>query len=425
MLEGIIILGGSMKTKICLIFLYLFGITFLLVGGVLQYDIDEKNIYQEANTCYLNLFSNDSLKSNILLKDTNSCKVKIKRVVDNKKKKALLQKVLEVDKYIIIRDEIFSIYVDGILNDNTTVDSLNNIKKKYDKLIPRYQKYVVNSIDDMEKQLLSIKNIKAVVKSLFTDDSMTIVKDNLTRDEYNNAVNLVASLKQNNLRSNQEVYLNTLNTVLTEREIIYQEKLKEEKRQREIAINNAWVVLNTPYISQNLTGVFNGCEAAALLMALKYKGYLPDMDLPNFARDMPKSNDPYQGFILDIFGTAPTNLTHWIAPEPLKNYGIAKSGNKNIINATGQSLTNLNNEISNNNPVVIYATAKFKNPKNWNGDVPNNLHVLLLAGYNKITGEQIIIDPWTHDNNFYVWQLSKNVVETIYNQVGKKAVIVR
>ena len=53
------------------------------------------------------------------------------------------------------------------------------------------------------------------------------------------------------------------------------------------------------------------------------------------------------------------------------------------------------------------------------------LHVLLLTGYNKITKEQIITDPWTKSNGETKWYLSKNKLESIYNAVGKKAVIIR
>ena len=62
----------------------------------------------------------------------------------------------------------------------------------------------------------------------------------------------------------------------------------------------------------------------------------------------------------------------------------------------------------NNNPVIIYMTAKFVEPKNWSNNAHSNLHVQLLTGYNKITGDQIIVDPWKYKTLSSYWSLNKN-----------------
>lgn len=160
-------------------------------------------------------------------------------------------------------------------------------------------------------------------------------------------------------------------------------------------------------------------------MALKHKGYLLDMDLPTYATNIPKSNDPHQGFIYDIFSLEPRDVVHWVAPDALANYGITSSGNGNVINTTGYSLDQLDNELSNDNAIVIYLTSNLKKPKEFIGETPRNMHVLLLSGYNKITGEQIITDPWTKKDGTYEWNISKKDLEYIYNTVGKKSVTVR
>jgi uncharacterized protein YvpB len=109
----------------------------------------------------------------------------------------------------------------------------------------------------------------------------------------------------------------------------------------------------------------------------------------------------------------------------LKNFGIYASGDNNIINATGYSLDQLGQEIVNGNPVIIYMTSKFKTPRNWSNGAPVNLHVQLLAGYNTMTGDVLIVDPWKYETISSYWTLSKATAESIYNQVGKRAVIVR
>ena len=54
--------------------------------------------------------------------------------------------------------------------------------------------------------------------------------------------------------------------------------------------------------------------------------------------------------------------------------------------------------------------------------IENKVHILRPG---KITKEQIITDPWTKSNGETKWYLSKNKLESIYNAVGKKAVIIR
>ena len=73
----------------------------------------------------------------------------------------------------------------------------------------------------------------------------------------------------------------------------------------------------------------------------------------------------------------------------------------------------------------LYLTYDYLNPVNYSKGVPKNLHVQLLSGYNTLTHEYLITDPWTRSNGNYEFILSKNKIEYLYNQVGKRAVIVR
>ena len=180
-----------------------------------------------------------------------------------------------------------------------------------------------------------------------------------------------------------------------------------------------------PYISQNKNGVINGCEAACMLMALQYKGYLQNMDLVTYATNMPKSTNPFSGFTYDIFKEDPVSVPHWIAPSPLVGYGKTSSGYINIEDATGATLTDLDNQVAAGNPVIIYLTSKLNKPKAYIEGAPKNVHVLLLVGYNSITKEQILIDPWTHDDGRTSWHVSKSKIEQIYNNTSKRAVVIK
>ena len=183
--------------------------------------------------------------------------------------------------------------------------------------------------------------------------------------------------------------------------------------------------MDVNYISQNKNNIYNGCEASCVLMTLNYKGYLNETSLYEFANNMPKSDDPNTGFYLSIFDLEPLTTAHWIALDPLVNFSIEMSGNQNIIDSTGYDLYLLRDEVLNGNPVIIYLTANFKEPYNFQNGAPQNLHVLLLAGYNSETDEYYIIDPWTTPDGKYTHIVNSFTLNNIYNKVGKKSIIVR
>ena len=251
------------------------------------------------------------------------------------------------------------------------------------------------------------------IDNLFENSNKKNIKDTTTIElieQYSVELNNIA---QKDFIVKNKIYLENAKLIL------------EEKRKKEI--ENAWVKLNVPYISQNKNNILNGCEAASMLMALQYKGYLKEMTLQEYVTYMPLSqnNNPYEGFTHDIYSLQPLTIPHWIAPAPLTQFGISTSGNTNIIDGTGMSIDELDKELDNNNPVIIYLIAKFNPPKETVEGAPRNLHVMLLTGYNKITGDHFVIDPWTHDDGRTSWTVSKELIEEKYNYVGKKSVIVK
>lgn len=160
-------------------------------------------------------------------------------------------------------------------------------------------------------------------------------------------------------------------------------------------------------------------------MALQYKAYLQKMDIITYSINIPKTDNPNTGFYQSIFDLELSNLLHWIAPAPLAKYGHETSGNNNIVNATRKYLDELDKELENNNPVIIYATSMFENPKTWIEEVSNNLYVMLLKGYNKIKKAQITTDPWTYKTGRKKWNISKTKLEHLYNKIGKKVLAIR
>ena len=98
-----------------------------------------------------------------------------------------------------------------------------------------------------------------------------------------------------------------------------------------------------------------------------------------------------QGFIHSIFDLEPRNVTHWIAPDALARFGSQYATTTNI---SGSSPEQLKEYINQRKPVVVYTTSNFNYPSTWDGEVPLNLHVVLLTGYNRITGSYIRSMEW-------------------------------
>jgi len=324
----------------------------------------------------------------------------------NEKKKAKNN----LKKYYEVNQLINDIYIDGVLDSNTTTKQIKTIKNMYNNLSSTYKEKLETTIIDIENQKSNITSIEKQITKLFTNDKKTKVKQSITREEVESIKEKLNTIPQKDIIEKNTKYLDSAMKIVVKQE----EKIKK-----------AWVILDVPYISQNNNNVLNGCETASLLMALQYKGYLQNMTLQEYAQNIPKSTDPNKGFTYDIFGIYPTNVPHWIAPSPLAEYGRITSGNQNVIDITGYSVKQLDNEILAGNPVVIDATSKFTTPKEVIEGAPKNIHVLLLTGYNKITGEQLITDPWTHSDGKTTWTISKEKLETIYNAVGKKSVVIR
>lgn len=412
----------KIKIVVIPIFLICFGLLLEQKNKLISLSLKkecEQIIYNDAKNYYYGLYKEDKMtpKDDLAIEEIIKAKKKIEKI-ERKDKKEMLSSIKKLKYYLNTKTEINSLFDNGILKSNTNNDIVTKLFENIEKMPDNYKNILKPSLDEANNQLQYIKLVNDTINNLFTSEEKKEVKANITRKDYNNAVTLVSQLKQNDLKEAKKEYLKVVGNTITAREIA-------ERKRREQEIRDAWVKLDIPYVSQNNPGVYNGCEAASLLMALKHKGYLLNMDLPTYATNMPKSDNPHLGFTYDIFSLEPKDVVHWIAPDALTSYGISSSGNGNIVNTTGYSLDQLDNELNNNNAIVIYLTANLKNPKDWIGETPHNMHVLLLSGYNKITKEHIITDPWTRKNGTYEWNISKKNLENLYNAVGKRSVTVK
>ena len=390
--------------KIAIVF-YIVGTITFSSGSFLEVKNEASLI--SAKKQYNNLFIDNSPKSYLTINEINTVKEKINTISDyNKKaKNTMLEDLKQLEIYITIKNEILNNYDEGELVTDLQQTNLDSYQASINKLNKKYKKELEEYLKDITNQKRLINDVKMRIQNLYTDEALTNPKTNISTEEINNIKKELKDIKQKDFIEKHSQILDSLTET----------------------INNSWVILDVPYISQNKNKVLNGCEAATLLMGLQYKGFLKETNLYDFSTNMPKSatNNAYEGFTHDIYGIEPSNVPHWIAPNALSQYGREASGNSNIMDGTGMSLDALDKELDNNNPVVIYVTSKFANPSTVKEGVAVNLHVMLLTGYNKMSGEHILVDPWTHEDGRTKWTIDKQRLEYIYNSIGKKNVIIK
>lgn len=391
-----------------------------------------KEIYESAVSYCSSLFENGIAKDTVTIENLDECLDKTKLVYDKDSVISIKNDVYSAKEYINIKDKVNNYYQNGVVISSISLEQIDTISKDNKKLDEKYKSIIQSNIDELTSEYNNIKNAQSNVHNLFSDYDNDLVNDDIDRDSYDSAKEMVNSLKEEDIKNNLNEKMNIVLKYVEEKEAkireqqrLERERIAREAEERRRAINESWVKLNVPYISQNKNGVLNGCEAASMLMALQYKGYLGSMDLRTYATNMPKSDDPNIGFYLDIFGKEPLDVAHWIAPNPLVEYGISSSGYSNIVNISGSSIDDIANEIINGNPVIIYLTYAYNNPYNLSNGAPKNIHVQLVIGYNKLTGDFIIQDPWTRTSGQYQFTLSKNKISNLYSSVGSMAVVVR
>lgn len=344
----------------------------------------------------------------------------------SRQKQEVEERIARLRKFAEVREQVEEFFQDGILKSDTDAEAITAMQETFGEMGESYQKALQGRISAIKGQYQAIVDLAVAVPSMFADEEMGTVRDDLLREQYDEIKARVDSLPQRDVAESYAEALKKVEEALAERERIAEEarrKAEEEYRQRQAAIAAAWRTLSVPYWSQNGEGVKNGCEAASLLMGLQYKGYLGGMNLRTYAEMMPKSDDPFSGFRGDIFASAGSDAPFWIAPGPLAAFGRSSSG-ANVVDITGASLDALDAEVAAGNPVVIYLTLSYVAPSAWRYGAPANLHVMLLTGYNSMTGVQRVTDPLTLNGRRY-YDLPRAQVESIFNSTGNRAVVIR
>lgn len=192
--------------------------------------------------------------------------------------------------------------------------------------------------------------------------------------------------------------------------------------------------MDIPLVSQ-LPELNNGCEVTSLTMMLNYKGV--DIDKITLANEIKKDNtklvynkygdikkwgNPSNGFVGDITGKK--SIGYAIDPKPLSNL-IKKYYKGEYIDLTGCSISDLENILSSDRPIVVWITSNFEENIVWINwiDSDNNevkatfsTHTVILTGFD----DNYIYynDPLTNKKDSKV---RKEKFIKIWNMMGRKA----
>ena len=383
-----------------------------------------------------------AIKKDTTKENLNDCKSRLDEIAGGNTKSVSAETIdaeKEQTKKLLEQVESAFSYLDWTKSANNFIDKDNIVKDTLEEkdivsldtsmkeLSKVYQKTAGEKLEFLRAEFLKMQDAKNAVNGLFTSIDRAEVRQNVRRAEYNEAKEKVDNLKQESLKQNLNEALDKVLPVIEEQERIARElaeKARREREEEERKIAASWHRLDVSpyYINQFAANIKSGCEAASLLMAAKYKGYIRGMSYQSFASNMPKSDtDPNQGFYLSMTDLEPRDEAHWIAPAPLAAYGAASG--ISVANVSGASIDQLDNEVKNGNPVIIYLTFGFNDPKEYSKGVPRNLHVMVLSGFNSYTGEQQFYDPWPVNGNNPT--LSKARTEYLYNASGHRALVVR
>lgn len=389
-------------------------------------EIEENTRIKEATSMLANMYQDKEKtkpKLTVTEKQINKLKEKIKSIKTEKERGTLFKEFGKLEKFYQVKIELDHCFQDTVLKETVSRKELEELEILMKELSESYQSLLKEKLNAGFQQVTSIETAIDKLNHLFIDGDYKEVRADVSRAEYQDAYQTMEQLSQKGIFNQYKEKFTRVENKIKEREAEEKRKREEElEKQRQLALEKkrkaeeekrrieaAYVeIKGIQLINQRTNGVYNGCEAASLLMGLHYKGRALQHNLVSFVNQMPKhESDPHQGFIHSVFDLEPRDVTHWIAPDALSRFGASYGSVQNI---SGSSVTQIKSYINQQKPVVVYVTSGFKKVTSWYGEVPLNLHVVLLTGYNDLNGNYIVMDPWSGRTI-----ISRQVFESTYN----------
>ena len=140
--------------------------------------------------------------------------------------------LIEVEKYILLKNKIYSYFNGDILISNVSLNEIEDIYFQLANLKDFYKISLIPIIEEMEKQKNKINLLFTLVNNMYETNEKLNIRENLSRLEYNQTLEIYKELKQEDIKKEYFKYLDQVDKYL-----LYKEKLEAEKeRQLQIII---------------------------------------------------------------------------------------------------------------------------------------------------------------------------------------------
>lgn len=282
-----------------------------------------------------------------------------------------------------------TINIDASVRD-TTVPVIENLKDKYEvEFGKKLDKKLFDKVaTDLSKVEVAIDDSKINYKKAGKYNAVVTAKDEYGNENQKEVIVVVKEEKKVEVVPKKENQTNTDKKHNPPKTEVKPLPKPEEPKKKVITVS-------VPYINQYAYGAPMGCEGVTLLQALQGKGYAKEYDLKYILDNQPYTDDgnPHHGYVSSPYIVEKGHVYQSIFPKALTPYGNKFGPCKDM---SGNSTTQLINELKKGNPSVVYVTYKFRKPI-WRtysfGKCVENMHVMTLTGYNEKTGEYRVMDP--------------------------------
>ncbi|WP_051120151.1 L,D-transpeptidase family protein [Bacillus sp. 1NLA3E] len=235
---------GKRKTIMfsMIIIFILIGMGFSYVHHIQKVKAAEQKKTEEYNDQLIksakemvgNLYAND--KKEALATDISDEKIKkalnkVGQVKDVSLKKTLVKEINNVAFLLKVQTDLASLLIDGVLIEGADEEKIAALSKNVDKVKPINPKIynTFNSVlEEISTQFNTIKTAKEKLSALFTDLETSTVKDDITRDMFNDAKSSIDSIKNKKVKESFASLIAKVDSSLTSKE--KQEKLKQEQQ---------------------------------------------------------------------------------------------------------------------------------------------------------------------------------------------------
>lgn len=170
-------------------------------------ELQYKKTYQAYTLLYKDVDKKIPI-DDITLESVEKVKKSVDLVVDKEKKKDLTTNLQELNKYIKLRDDINNYYENDIVKSSTTLEMVNELLERNNKLIKAHQELLLPKINTIKEQVTNINTYKSSVVSLFTDNTYQTVRSDITRENLNQVLALKNNILQQDVINEQDNYLN-------------------------------------------------------------------------------------------------------------------------------------------------------------------------------------------------------------------------